>query len=206
MENSKRSYWIIMFMLAVYLISAAQFLIAETNSLVRLAGKSYADKLDYLDTIYYKRSFYEHYLWLNGLLPVSVTFSILYNDNTDRAVGYPRWVHKFDYYFYPRYVLLEGAVNDIARTRSHFPFVSNLRYSDVVFVLSIRYADLRQEGRLKYIFLNGRKFYLVAANGDKGLLLERSLIKKAALKGDDWANVRREFRKLYGIDMNKAVF
>jgi hypothetical protein len=204
MEKSKTAYKVIIFMLVIYAIASLQFLVQEVKYLSSVGRKPYGERLDYLDKQYYKNYFYKYYDWINKLLPNDVLFSIYSNEKTDYNV-YVRYAHKFDYYFYPRHVMFSGIEEDIARPPKHWPAKERLKYfkySDAVFVLNTGDAGFKHDGKFKYVVLNGRRYYLVAAIDDKGLLLNRSLLRRK--KGMD--NIARAFRQLYGVGIDKAAF
>lgn len=191
-------------MLAVYIIASIQFLVQETRSLASLGRMSYSEKLNYLDKQYYKNYFYKYYVWLNDLLPKDVSFSILYDGKTDSNV-YGRYTHKLDYYFYPRHVLFSGIEEDVARPPEHWPpkeRLKNFKYGVAVFVLNTGNVDFKLNGKIKYVVLNGSRYYLVAAADEKGLLLNGSFLRSK--KYTD--NITRAFRELYGINIDKAAF
>jgi hypothetical protein len=204
MEKPQTSYKIIIFMLIVYAIASIQFLAQEIKYLAKVAPMTYSDKLTYLDKQYYRNSFYEYFDWLDNLLPKDTSFSLLFNEKTDFSV-YVRYAHKFDYYLYPRHVMFTGIEQDVAAPPLHWPTKDRLKhfiYSDAVFTLKIKDVDFKQASRLKYIILNGRRYYLVAVKDDKGLLLNKSLL----VRKNDMENIAVSFKSLYGIDITKAVF
>jgi hypothetical protein len=204
MEKPQTSYKIIIFMLVVYAIASIQFLAQEVKYLAAVGPMSYSDKLTYLDKQYYRNSFYEYYDWLDNLLPKDTSFSILFNEKTDFSV-YVRYAHKFDYYMYPRHVMFTGIEQDVAAPPLHWPTKDRLKdfiYSDAVFALSIKDVGFKQIGKLKYVILNSRRYYLVAVKDGKGLLLNKSLIGRKK----DMDNIAAAFKTLYGADINKAVF
>ena len=191
-------------MLVVYAIASIQFLAQEIKYLIKVAPMTYSDKLTYLDKQYYRNSFYEYYAWLNNLLPKDTSFSILYNEKTDFSV-YVRYSHKFDYYMYPRHVMFTGIEQDVAAPPLHWPSSDRLKYfiySDAVFVLNMKDAGFKHAGRLKYLVLNGHRYYLVAVKDDKGLLLNKSLLGRKK----DMENIAISFRSLYSMDIKKADF
>jgi hypothetical protein len=190
-------------MLVIYMIASIQFLFKETIILMDIGKMSYSQKLDKLDKHYYKNYFYRYYEWLNELLPKDQSFSIFYGQKVNPDV-YQRYVHKLDYYFYPRHVMFSGIEEDIAKP-PHRPPKERLmyfKYSPAVFVLNTENIDFKRNGRIEYTFLNSRKYYLVAALDNKGLLMDTSLLRK--IKGLE--NIDRAFSKLYGISIKKAVF
>lgn len=205
MGNSRTSYRIALFMLAVYAIAAVQFLASDVPWLTRIGKMSYADRLNALDKQYYKDEFYKYYLWLDALLPKDISFSILYNEKTD--IGkYQRTTHKLNYYFYPRHVLFKGIEKDMARTLSFSPYVKNIKYPEVVYIMNTKVVDFRSRNAIKYVELNDKPYYLVARIDNKGLLIERSFIKNRVLNDRDWKNVPEAFKELYGTNMHKVVF
>lgn len=204
MGRSKTSYNILILMLVIYLIASIQFLVPETKYLMSVGRMPDGEKLNYLDKQYYKHYFYKYYVWLVDLLPNDVTFSILYNGKIDQNV-YFRYTHKFDYYFYPRHVMFKGIEDDVSKPPRHWPTKERskyFQYADAVFVLNTGEADLKRYGKLKYATLNGRRYYLVAATDDKGLLFDRSLLRRRT----DMDKIARAFRELYGMGMDKAAF
>jgi hypothetical protein len=170
-----------------------------------MAAKTYGDKLDYLDKQYYKDYFYGYYVWLNDILPKDVSFSIYHNEKMNMKV-YSRYVHKLDYYFYPRHVLFNGVEKEVAELDSHFPKDGKLNYSEVVLVIKNKDIPLKSNGGLKYIILNGKQYYYVAEKEDKGLLIERSFIKNKVIRNIDWSALRDAFKEFYLVKMDKAVF
>lgn len=200
---SRINYRIVMVMFVIYAIASLQFLVNETGYIAKLFPMTYGQKLDYLDKLYYKNYFYRYYEWLNDLLPKDVTFSILRNEKTDHGL-YQRYTHKLDYYFYPRYVRYDGVIQYVAKYYGRWPDKGSIIYTDAVLIIKTGDAGLKTANKIKYTFLNGRKYILVAQMDDKGLLLERLFIKD--LKRPDRANIARAFKSLYGVDIEKAVF
>jgi hypothetical protein len=132
------------------------------------------------------------------MLPMSESFSILFNQATSDI--YFRYERKLNYYFYPRYVLpgekeLQG-ISDL----------KDIKYSELALTLKNKAVIYKTNGGLKYIILNNKTYYLVSVLDNKGLLAERSFINSDIRKNKEWANLRGEFKKLYGIDMTGAKF
>lgn len=205
MDSAKTSYRIIMFMLIIYVIASLQFLIKETKFLASIGRMSYSEKLDYLDKQYYRNVFHKYYVWIDGLLPKDLSFSIYYNEKA-KETPYMKYLHRLDYYLYPRYVLFAASEEDLMQTPTHWPHYKSIRYSDAVLILNTEKVDFKKRDKIKYVVLNNRKYYCVAKIDNKGLLLERSFIVNKVLKEKGWDNIARAFKGLYGIDMDKAVF
>ena len=202
---NKNTLVVILIMFAIYAIGSLQFLIKEVADLMHIGGMSYGLKLDYLDKQYYRNEFYKYYDWLNGLLPNDVPFSMFYNDKTDIGV-YQRMDHKLDYYFYPRYILHKGIEKDIARTLSYLPHIKDQIYPEVVYVMDMKAVTFTNAGGLKHLSIKGKKYFLIAAKDNKGLLIERGYLKRSVQDHTAWNNTAKAFRDLYGKDLNKAVF
>ncbi len=205
MEIPKTPYRIVIFMLVIYIIASVQFLFKETKFLASISRMSYSEKLNYLDNQYYRNVFYKYYAWINGLLPKDFSFSIYYNEKA-KETPYNKYLHRLDYYLYPRYVLFAASEEDLAQPPTHWPHYRSIRYSEAVIILNTEKVDFKTKDKIKYVALNNRRYYCVAKMDNKGLLLERSFIINTVLKKKGWNNVARAFRGLYGIDIDKAVF
>jgi hypothetical protein len=200
---------VLILMLAVYMIYFVQFILSASKELLTLGRLPYAQRLDLLDKEYYRNTFYGYYAWLDTLLPSGHSFSILFDGSVDDI--YLRYERKLNYYLYPRYVLpgekkLLGYADKNVRFLRGTSDIKDLRYSDLVLALKNKNIHFRSKGGLKYIVLNNKSYYLVSVLDNKGLLAERSFIRNDVRKNNEWANLRSEFKKLYGIDMTKAAF
>jgi hypothetical protein len=205
MKTKSTAYKVLVFFFFIYIIASLQFFVKEISDLSKLAAKTYTEKLDYLDKQYYKDYFQRYYVWLNDILPKDMSFSIYHNEKISLKV-YSRYTHKLNYYFYPRHVLFNGVEKEVADNDSHFPMNNKLNYSEVVLVLKNRDIPLLSNGRLKYIMLNGKQYYYVAEKEDKGLLIERSFIKKNVVNNNEWNALQDAFKELYGAKMDTVTF
>jgi hypothetical protein len=168
----------------------------------------YPQRVDYLDDSYYHKVFYKYYAWLDSMLPPDRSFSILFGPSASN--DYLRYERKMNYYFYPRYVLpgekeLFGYAGNVGSLKG-VNDIKSIRYSDMVLILKNAEVPYKRNGRLKYIHLNGKIYYLVSVLDNKGLLAVRSFIYSDIRKNKEWAVLRNEFRKLYGINMAGVPF
>ena len=197
-------------MLFIYFIYCLQFIAGSTGELLTLIKMPYPQKVDFLDNSYYHHNvFYRYYAWLDRMLPAGKSFSILYDEHV--ADVYTRYERKLNYYFYPRYVLpgekeLFGYAGKNVRFLKEANNIKDIKYSDLVLTLKNGEVPYKRNGKLKYIRLNNKLYYLVSVLDDKGLLAERSFIYSDIRKNKEWAVLRNEFRKLYGINMAGADF
>lgn len=204
MNENKFTINIIFFMLFIYCVSAIQFTVNESKVLIGLSRMSYAQKVDCLDKPYYRNIYYKYYLWLNSILPNDRSFSILYDSSSKNI--HTRYLRKLNYYFYPRHVLLDGVDYYAYHTKST-ELLKGTVYSD--FVLALKTGNLRYSGYngIKFIYLNGNRFYLMAQNDDKGVFIKASFINKAIKKDlTKFEKLNREFEKLYRVPIEKVKF
>ncbi len=204
MNENRLTINIIFFMLFIYCVSAIQFTVKESKVLIDLSRMSYAQKIDYLDKPYYRNIYYKYYLWLNGIIPNDRSFSILY-DSSSKDI-HTRYLRKLNYYFYPRHVLLNG-VDYYAYHKKSTELLKGTVYSD--FVLALKTGSIRYSGynAIKFIHLNGKRFYLMAQNDDKGLFVKSSFVDNEIKKDlTKFERLNREFKKLYGVPIEKVKF
>ncbi len=209
MKKEKILSGLILLMVLIYAIQALQFIFADSTELASLIPLSYSQKLDRLDGKYYHNYFYRYYEWLNSIIPPTCSFSMLLDRSNETS--FLRYGHKFNYYLYPRYVLpgeekLFGYEKGKTTFIKGLKDVKNVEYSDLVFILDVGKTDLSRLGNLKFTILNGKTYYLVAEFDNKGLLAERDFIQNEVLKKTNWYGLKLEFRCLYGVGMEKAVF
>jgi hypothetical protein len=80
-------------------------------------------------------------------------------------------------------------------------------YSD--FVLTLKNSNIRYSSYngIKFTYLNGKRFYLMAQNDDKELLIKGSFIKNE-IKRDltKYKKLNWEFKKLYRVPIQKVRF
>jgi len=204
MNENKLTVNIIFFMLFIYCISAAQFIVQESKVLIDISRMSYGQKIDYLDKPYYRNIYYKYYLWLNSIIPNYMSFSILYDSSS--ADIHTRYLRKLNYYFYPRHVLLDG-VDFYAYAKKGNQLLKSTIYSD--FVLALKNGDIRYSSHngIKSTHLNGKRFYLMAQNDDKGILIKSSFINDEIKKDPTkYRNLNVEFKKLYKLPIEKVKF
>jgi hypothetical protein len=200
---------ILKLMLAIYIFYCIQFIASSSSELLTLIKMPYPQRVDLLDDSYYHKVFYRYYAWLDPLLPHGKSFSILYDEPV--ADIYLRYERKLNYYLYPRYVLpgekiLFGYADKNVRFLKGVSDIKDLKYSELVLSLKNTAVNYKTNGVLKYIVLNNKPYYLVSVLDNKGLLAERSFIYSDIRKNTGWANLRGEFRKLYGINMAEVKF
>ena len=200
---------ILILMLVVYIIHFAQSIPSVSKELLTLGRMPYGQRLDLLDNDYYHNSFYRYYVWLDSALPSGYSFSILFNGSV--ADIYLRYERKLNYYLYPRHVLpgekkLLGYADKNVRFLKGVSDIKDVKYSGLVLTLKNAGVKFKTNSGLKYIILNNKPYYLVSALDNKGLLAERSFIYSDIRKNKEWANLRGEFRILYGINMAEAKF
>ena len=204
MNENKLTIKIIFFMLFIYCISAIQFTVRESQVLMDLSRMTYAQKIDHLDKPYYRNIYYKYYLWLHSIIPKDMSFSILYDDSS--ANIHTRYLRKLNYYFYPRHVLLDG-VDQYAYHKKKTELLKDTVYSD--FVLTLKNSNIRYSSYngIKFTHLNGKRFYLMAQNDDKELLIKGSFIKNE-IKRDltKYKKLNWEFKKLYRVPIQKVRF
>lgn len=199
--------YVLKLMLLIYAVYLIQFAASSLLELRALSGMTYPQRVDRLDRDYYHNEFYGTYAWLNSVIPQDLSFSLYFEPST--ADTYLRYERKFNYYLYPRKVLpgekeLLGYGDSFDGRLRGTADIGRIEYSGLVVTLKNDRIRFKSSGNLKFLDLNGRRYYLVAVRDNKGLLAGKSLIDKEIVKGSGWSALRSEFRKLYGREMSKA--
>jgi len=201
MKKNPLSHNLILIMLLIYMIAALQFALRESSILWQLKGLSYSEQLDSLDKSYYRQYFHRYSAWLASMLPPDKSFSI-FNDGTDCRL-YDRYVRKFNYYLYPRHVLFNG-VDMYAYHNTDSKAIESIVYPEFLLSLDIQNMDLYQAGKLRFVILKGKRYYLIAQMDNKALLAQSEYLNKNLSLLPQ--TTRDGFEKYYGFRMKEGMF
>ncbi len=98
---------IIYIALIVGLVSALQYSYDSLVESFKLAGKSYAQKQDYVESVYNGYMVYRYHIWLKDDLGIR-EYGLLVADTDKKSYG--RYEHRLNYFLYPRRIREDAGV------------------------------------------------------------------------------------------------
>jgi hypothetical protein len=137
--------------LIVGIVSMLQYIIKTDTDSLRLIGRDYSYKQDYIEQDYNGYLVYRYYSWLNTTLPKDKLYGLLVSKDDTKSYG--RYLHKMDYFLYPRYI------DD---------------KSDVLFAPKLSSLKLMaSKGGFKYVVKDEKNYYLTSVKDDTGVFIKQ---------------------------------
>jgi len=143
--------YILALAIIVGFVSAVQYIIeADTDSL-RLIGRDYSYKQDYVEQKYNGYLVYRYYSWLKATLSKGRSYGLLVSKDDDKSYG--RYLHRMDYFLYPQYI-------DDKSNVLFAPKLSSLKL-------------MTSKSGFKYAVKDGKSYYLTSVKDDTGVFVKQ---------------------------------
>ena len=143
--------YILALAIIVGFVSAVQSVIETNADSLRLIGRDYSYKQDYVEKNYNGYLVYRYYLWLKETLPKDRSYGLLVSKDDDRSYG--RYLHGMNYFLYPQYI-------DDKSNVLFAPKLSSLKL-------------ITSKGGFKYAVKDGKAYYLTSVKDDTGVFIKK---------------------------------